>query len=475
MSTAAPLKFQNTLTRQLEEFKPLVPGQASLYTCGPTVYNYAHIGNFRAYIFEDLLRRVLQLNGYKVNQVMNLTDVDDKTIRDSQKAGLSLNDFTAIYKKAFFEDLKALHIEPAEHYPAATDYIPQMIAMIETLLTKGHAYLADDKCVYYKISAFPEYGKLAKIDMANQRSGTRISTDEYEKESVADFALWKAWDAKDGEVKWDSPWGLGRPGWHIECSAMSHAILGPHFDMHTGGIDNMFPHHEDEIAQSEACHGCKYVNTWLHCAHLQVNNTKMSKSLGNFFTVRQLLDAGFTGAEIRYALISTHYRMSLNFLIDPATKNSESLLQARSAIQRFQNFLGRLHDLGKDGAPSAEAAKVSDEAELAFRNALNDDMNISGALAAVFDFIRDANRLLDGGGLAKERALATLKVFNSILGVIQFEVKNEFPAEALALLEERAAVRKAKDFKRSDEIRDALKVMGFVVEDSATGAKLKKI
>ena len=333
------LSFLNTMTRQQEVFKPIDEKNVKLYTCGPTVYNYAHIGNFRAYIFEDLLRRTIKLNGYNITQTMNLTDVDDKTIRDSQTAGMALDDFTAQYKEAFFEDIDTLKIERAEYYPSATDHIEDMIEMIKTLIDKGFAYQADDKCVYYSINKFDQYGKLAKIDRKNQRAGVRIKNDEYEKESVSDFALWKAYSEADGDVKWDSPWGPGRPGWHIECSAMSKATLGKHFDLHTGGIDNMFPHHEDEIAQSEACNDCKYVNYWMHCAHLQVNGKKMSKSLGNFHTIRELTDKGWTGAEIRWVLLATHYRVGLNFEINSETLESKSLTEAKTAIQRINNFL----------------------------------------------------------------------------------------------------------------------------------------
>ena len=304
------LQFFNTMNRRVEPFRSINPGEVRMYTCGPTVYNYAHIGNFRAYMFEDLLRRTLEFFGYRVRQVMNLTDVDDKTIRDSRAAGIPLRDFTQKYKQAFFEDLKTLNIEPAEVYPAATDHIPQMIRLISILMEKGFGYRAEDGSVYFSIEKFPDYGKLAKIDRENQRSGVRIKNDEYAKDSVADFALWKAWDELDGDVAWDSPWGRGRPGWHIECSAMSSEYLGDSFDIHTGGIDNMFPHHEDEIAQSEAATGKKWVNYWLHCAHLMVNGEKMSKSLGNFYTLRDLEAMGWRGREIRWVLLGAHYRKS---------------------------------------------------------------------------------------------------------------------------------------------------------------------
>jgi len=445
-----------------------------MYTCGPTVYNYAHIGNFRAYVFEDLLRRALKLNDYKVTQVMNLTDVDDKTIRDSQKAGMSLNDFTAIYKKAFFEDLEKLRVEPAEHYPAATDHIPQMIEMIEILVEKGYAYIAEDKCVYYSIDKFEHYGCLAKIDRENQMTGTRVKTDEYEKESVSDFALWKAWDEADGDVKWDSPWGPGRPGWHIECSAMAKATLGNHFDMHTGGVDNMFPHHEDEIAQSEAANGCKYVNYWMHCAHLKINNAKMSKSLGNFYTLPQLIEKGWTGEEIRYMLISTHYRAGLNFIIEQGAEVSESLSNARSAINRLQNFIERIKDKA-DGALSDELADLCQKAKDEFKDQINDDLNISGALGKMFDFVRDGNKVLDSDESVNHEAfLDTLKYFNRILDVMNFENGSDVPAEILALAEERQQARADKNWGRSDEIRDILKAQGWIIEDSPAGPKVKK-
>ena len=469
-----PLSFLNTMSRETEVFTPINPGEVRVYTCGPTVYNYAHIGNFRAYIFEDLLRRVIQLNGLKVTQVMNLTDVDDKTIRDSQKAGMSLNDFTAIYKEAFFKDLKTLNVEPAEHYPAATDHIPHMIEMIETLIEKDYAYVADDKCVYYSIDKFEHYGCLAKIDRENQMSGTRVKTDEYEKESVSDFALWKAYDKADGDVKWDSPWGPGRPGWHIECSAMAKATLGDHFDMHTGGVDNMFPHHEDEIAQSEAANGCKYVNYWMHCAHLKINDAKMSKSLGNFYTLPQLTEKGWTGAEVRYMLIATHYRAGLNFVVETGAEKSESLSNARAAIGRLQNFIERINDKA-DGPLTDELKALCDKSKDEFLDALNDDLNISGALGKMFEFVREGNRLLDSkDDINKELLLDALFFFNRILDVMNFEVSNEIPTDIQALADARVQARADKEWARSDELRDQLKELGWVIEDSRQGQKIKK-
>ena len=307
------MKVFNSLTRGMEELKPLADNEIRLYTCGPTVYNFAHIGNFRAYAFEDVLRRTVKFNGMKIRQVMNLTDVDDKTIRGANAAGVALTDYTKTYKDAFFADLAKLNIEPAEVYPAATDHIPEMIELVSKLVESGVAYQSDDGSVYFNVRKFPGYGKLAHIDFDNQRTGARCASDEYDKENVGDFALWKAWEESDGPVGWDSPWGRGRPGWHIECSAMSMKYLGETFDLHTGGIDNLFPHHENEIAQTEAATGKPFVNTWMHCAHLMVNGEKMSKSLGNFFTLRDLIEKGWSGREIRYVLVNSHYRQGLNF------------------------------------------------------------------------------------------------------------------------------------------------------------------
>lgn len=297
------MQVYNSLSRSKEELRTIEPGHVKLYTCGPTVYNFAHIGNFRAYTFEDVLRRALLFNGFRVTQVMNLTDVDDKTIRGSLAAGVPLKSFTQPYIQAFFDDLKTLNIQPAEHYPAATDHIAEMIALVAKLFERGLAYTSEDGSVYFSVGKLQGYGKLAHLDRENLRAGARVAQDEYEKESYGDFALWKGWDASDGDVVWESPWGRGRPGWHLECSAMSMRYLGETFDLHTGGIDNLFPHHENEIAQAEGATGKPFVTYWMHCAHLRVNGEKMSKSLGNFFTLRDLVDKGWSGREIRTVLI----------------------------------------------------------------------------------------------------------------------------------------------------------------------------
>ena len=464
--------FFNTMGRVREEFKPLHPGEAKMYTCGPTVYNFAHIGNFRAYLFEDLLRRTLKYFNYKVTQVMNLTDVDDKTIRDSKAAKISLNEFTAKYKKAFFEDLKTLNIDPAEFYPAATDHIQEMIALIQALLDRGFAYQAEDKSIYFTIAKFPEYGKLARIDMENQRAGVRVKNDEYAKDSVADFALWKAWDENDGDVCWDSPWGKGRPGWHIECSAMSMKYLGKTFDIHTGGIDNMFPHHEDEIAQSESANGCRYVNYWLHCDHLIVNGEKMSKSLGNFFTLRDLAQKGYAGAELRWVLLGTHYRKKLNFSFDACE-------QARAVLKKFNELFLRLKEANGAGGDE-EIRDFAAKCRNNFAAALADDLNIAEATAAVFALQHEANRLMDLGKLSAagaEAVRAQFRDFDRIYGVFNVDSAGvpEIPADIMKLAEERFQARKNKDFAQSDKLRDQLKSQGWSVEDAPGGFRVKKL
>jgi len=467
------IKFFNTMERRVVDFTPLKPGEVGLYTCGPTVYNFAHIGNFRAYTFEDILKRTLEFFGFKVRQVMNLTDVDDKTIRDSRAAGLPLRTFTEKYKKAFFEDIKALNIEPAAVYPAATDHIPEMISLINILMDKGFAYQAEDKCVYFSIEKFPAYGRLARIDRENQRAGVRINTDEYAKDSVADFALWKAWDENDGDVKWDSPWGPGRPGWHIECSAMSSKYLGTAFDIHTGGIDNMFPHHEDEIAQSEAATGKKWVNYWLHCEHLMLNGEKMSKSLGNFYTLRDLQAKGWRGPEIRWVLVGAHYRKKLNFTFD-------ALAQARETLNRFAAFFARMRGVTADGDGS-EIRGQTDAALEKFGAAMADDLNTAEAVAQLFELSREANRLADAGTLSKAGAaevLAAFRKFDSIIGCLDVDKEpeaEEVPPELAQLAEQRAAARKAKNFAESDRLRDEIAAKGYLIEDVPGGGwRLKK-
>ena len=445
----------NSLTRRNEELKPLEANEIRLYTCGPTVYNYAHIGNFRAYAFEDVLRRVVQFNGMKIRQVMNLTDVDDKTIRGANAAGVKLTDYTKTYKDAFFADLKKLNIQSAEVYPAATDHIPEMIALVEKLVEKGVAYKSEDGSVYFNVHKFPGYGKLAHIDFDHQQTGARCAADEYDKENVGDFALWKAWEESDGPVGWDSPWGKGRPGWHIECSAMSMKYLGETFDLHTGGIDNLFPHHENEIAQAEAATGKPFVKTWMHCAHLRVNGEKMSKSAGNFFTLRDLIEKGYTGREIRYVLINAHYRQGLNF--------------AFSALDDARKSLARI-DACVEKATAGEAPEWAKARLDEFATAVNDDLNMPKAFAALFELVRDTNS--HGGG----PVLDIFRRMDEVLGVIFFgkAEKTEVPAEVQALLDKRAEARKAKDWALSDKLRDEISAAGWLVKDSREGQSVSK-
>jgi cysteinyl-tRNA synthetase len=439
-----------------------------MYTCGPTVWNYPHVGNYRAYVFEDLLRRYLKYRGYEVMQIMNLTDVEDKIIRNSQQAGIALHDFTAIYKQAFFEDLRLLNIEPAEGYPAATDHIPDMVALITQLLERGYAYEMEGS-VYYRIDRFPSYGKLAHLETQALQSGAsdRVDSDDYSKDNVRDFALWKAWAPEDGEVFWDTELGRGRPGWHIECSAMSMKYLGPHFDIHTGGEDNIFPHHENEIAQSEAATGTTFVNYWLHCRHLLVDYQKMSKSLGNFYTLRDLLDKGFKPKGIRYALLATHYRQPMNFTLD-------SLHAAEHAVQRlldFQQALQTAHGSGFDVQPLLQQTQQD------FAAALDDDLNISGALGAVFDMVREVNRAMAKAQLSEENAqqvMALLQRFDTVLGLLALD-EETVDSQVEALVHARQEARQQRDFARADALRDQLRELGYTVEDTPQGPRLKRL
>lgn len=455
------LQFFNTLTRRKEDFVPLNPPHVGMYTCGPTVYNYAHIGNLRAFMFEDLLRRYLEYRGFEVKHVMNITDVEDKIIRAIRESGKSLRDATDFYTQEFFRDLDTLNIKRAQIVPRATETIPEMIKLIEILVARKHAYVAEDGSVYFSIKSFRDYGKLAHLDFDNLQFGARVAQDDYDKEHAADFALWKAWDEKDGDVKWPSPWGDGRPGWHIECSVMSMKHLGETFDIHCGGEDLIFPHHEDEIAQSEAATGKPFVRYWLHNAHLLVEGKKMSKSLGNFYTLRDLLAKGWTGREVRYELISAHYREQLNFTFD-------GLQGARSSLQRIDEFLLKLQEVAGAEAQSRPTALVSE-----FEAALDDDLNISAALGALFEFVRDANKR----AVAPEEAAGILSAwrrFDEALG-IGFPVRSDVPADVQGLVEQRQAARKAKDFKRSDEIRDELAKQGWIIEDTPKGPRAKRV
>ncbi|MEW6278902.1 MAG: cysteine--tRNA ligase [Candidatus Eremiobacterota bacterium] len=475
------LRFFNTLTRETEEFRPIEPGRVKLYTCGPTVYNFAHIGNFRTYVFEDVLRRALKYFGFLVTQVMNLTDVEDKIIRRSQEEKVPFREITERYIETFFEDLDRLNIERAEHYPKATESVDKMAEIIRKLVADGIAYRSEDGSIYYNIARFPAYGRLARIQVDELQAGARVKQDEYEKECACDFALWKAWDPGDGEVFWDGypDLGKGRPGWHIECSAMSIMLLGNHFDIHTGGVDNIFPHHQNEIAQSEAFTGETFVNYWLHSEHLQVESSKMSKSKGNFFTLRDLLDPAENPAgrawdpmAIRYLLLSAHYRSKLNFTFS-------ALEAASSSLEGIGNFLRRLRD--QRGTKEADVAALAEECRGEFDAAVEDDLNTPQALAAVFRLVCEGNRAMDVHGDIGTGAAAKLTdrllSFDRVLGLRleRFTQEESLPPEVRKLVEERQAARKARDFQRSDCLRDELlNVHGIVLEDTPQGVRWKR-
>lgn len=468
------LRLFNTLSRTVQEFVPLDPQgrKVGLYCCGPTVYDFGHIGNFRTFVFADLVRRYLELRGYEVTHVMNITDVEDKIIRRVRETGSGLTEYTGRYEQAFLEDSETLGLHPPHHRPRATDHIGPIIGLIRKLEQRGFAYLADGS-VYFSIERYRaagnHYGKLLNLNLDELRAGERVANDEYAKESVADFALWKARVPEDGEVFWPSPWGEGRPGWHIECSAMSMKLLGESFDLHLGGEDLIFPHHEDEIAQSEG--GCghsperPFVKYWLHGAHLLVEGKKMSKSLGNFFTLRDLLGRGFTGREIRYLLLTAHYRESFNFTLD-------GLAGARSALARIDECRGKLRSVA--GGAVADASPVLTDR---FTMAMDDDLNVSAAWAAVFDWVRDQNRRLSEETMTPTEAAAELAAWeriDSVLGV-GGAAEAEAPADILALAEARQAARKAKDFARADAVRDELKAKGWAIEDTPKGPRLKRL
>jgi cysteinyl-tRNA synthetase len=479
------IRLHNTLSGRVEGFVPIDPGAVKLYTCGPTVYDFPHIGNWRSYVFEDLLKRFLLYRGFRVLHVMNITDVDDKTIKGAHKQGVDLEEYTRPFIEAFHAEREMLNVLPADHYPRATDpeNIRGMVAIIKTLLDKGIAYRRDGS-IYFAIDKFPAYGRLSKINLDDRRPGARGDSDEYAKESVHDFALWKA--PKEGEPTWATEIGPGRPGWHIECSAMSARYLGPTFDIHCGGVDNIFPHHENEIAQSEAANGVKFVNYWIHGHHLVVDGEKMSKSKGNFYRLSDLLAKGHDPLDVRYLLVSTHYRKMLNFTF-------EALEQAVTARRRIGHFLRELGDVTKDGPAAPDVSRMVEEARAGFVAGLEDDLNIAEALASLFTLIKRANPLLAQGGMTRASAgrLAELvgetdKVLGirpSPIAAASGTISDGFPgsgaaavleSEILARIEDRQKARAAKDFALADRIRDELLAAGIVLEDTKDGVRWMK-
>ena len=461
------MKFYNTLHRKKEDFQPLEKGKVTLYTCGPTVYDYAHIGNFRAYIFEDLLRRYLEFSGYDVLQVMNITDIDDKTIRRSIEEKMSLEDFTDKYTLSFFEDVETLKIIPAHHYPRATEFISQMVETIKQLEDKGFTYTTEDGSVFFKISQFSDYGKLANLNPDQLKSGDRVEDDEYGKEEGRDFALWKGFKPQDGDVNWDSPWGKGRPGWHIECSVMSTHYLSNHFDIHCGGVDNIFPHHENEIAQSCAASGEGFVNYWLHNEHLLVDGQKMSKSMGNFYTLRDLLEKGFSPEALRYTLISTHYRSKLNFTF-------EKVKAAQKCINKLRELKRRLKKIDNE---EDEVLNSETETMLSkFSEKLGDDLNISGALGELFIWVNYLFAELDNDKLdccSAKGALFALRKIDSVLGVIDC-ANLEVDDIIHELIKDREKARSDKNWEKADEVRKQLDELGIVLDDTPEGTVWKR-
>ncbi len=461
------LKLYNTKVRRKEEFEPLHEGEVDIYSCGPTVYDVPHIGNLRTFVFADIVARYFKRRDLEVHNVMNITDVDDKTIRGSNEEGVSLREYTQKYTEYFMEDLDTLRIQPAWKYPRATEHIDQMLEVVEGLVEKGHAY-EHEGSVYFDISSYPEYGKLSGVvpEEHHSRQFGRLDQDEYERDDVRDFVLWKA--SKEGEPGWDSPWGQGRPGWHIECTAMSIEYLGETIDIHLGGVDLVFPHHENEIAQSEAYTGQEFVRHWVHPEHLLVEGEKMSKSKGNFYTLRDLLDQGYDPIAVRHLLLTAHYRRQLNFTL-------EGLDQSQQALSRLHDFADRVAEIPDD----AEGEDLSDEVASAlekFDAALDDDLNVPGAMAAVFELMREVNpKLAEGevGAQGRDRVLEFFEDADSVLGLIEHE-KGTVDEEIDALIEERQAAREAGDYARSDEIRDELLAQGIVIEDTPQGPRWRR-
>ncbi len=461
------LRFYNTLSGKKEPFVPLHPDKALIYTCGPTVYDYAHIGNFRSYIFEDLLRRYLKFKGYQVTQVMNITDVDDKIIRASKEAGKDIGDYTGKYIDAFFADLDALRIERAEFYPRATEHIPPMVSLVKRLQEKGFAYTRENS-IYFRLSDFPSYGKLSKIDLQGIKPGARIDLDEYGKEDVRDFVLWKG--KKEGEPFWETELGPGRPGWHIECSAMSMHYLGESFDIHTGGVDLIFPHHENEIAQSEAATGRQFVRYWLHCRHLIVEGEKMSKSKGNYYTLRDLLEEGYEPLAIRYLLLSTHYRRQLNF-------TREGLTQATHSLKNLGDFLLRLRQSKPIEGYNKALGKAVIEATAGMERALDNDLNISPALASLHQLVKEVNISLERGEVGEKNMKEVKEVldkYDRVTGILPAVEEEPLGETVRKLIAEREAARQMKEYHKADLIREKLRRMGIILEDTRDGVRWKR-
>ncbi len=461
------LRLKNTLTRQLEEFQPLENNLVRMYACGPTVYDYGHIGNFRTFVAVDILRRYLKYRGYEVRYVMNVTDIDDKIIKGIAATGKSLEEFTQFYTQEFLHDSAALHIEPPDVLPRATEHIGEMLDIMTQLSEHGHTYQSDGS-LYFSINSFPRYGRLSGLKLEGNQAGARVDVDEYEKADARDFVLWKA-SKEAHEPRWDSPFGEGRPGWHLECSTMSMKYLGETFDLHCGGVDLIFPHHENEIAQSEGATGKPFVNRWLHVEFLLVEGEKMSKSKGNFYTVRQLMEQGYSPMAIRYLLLSVPYSTQLNFTL-------KGLQEADSALEKLRNFRRRVSEFDGTLETSSNVQPMVERASETFQAAMDDDLNTSKALAVVHDLRRDINTAMDAGQFShddKELVLSLLARLDTVFGVLGEEEKAMLEPEIEALIAERNEARKLRKFARADEIRNQLAERGIILEDTPQGTKWK--
>jgi cysteinyl-tRNA synthetase len=462
------MNLHNTLTGRTEPLAPGVAGELRMYVCGPTVYGRAHIGNFRAFVATDLLRRTLRYKGWRVKEVMNVTDVDDKIIMLASKAGKDLRSFTAEHIRSFEEDRSALRLETPEFLPRATDHIPEMIDLVQRLIERGHTYSADGS-VYFKISTFPAYGRLSRLDVAGIKAGARVDTDKYDKENARDFVLWKAKADEPAWAQWDAPFGRGRPGWHLECSAMSMKYLGDTFDLHCGGVDLIFPHHENEIAQSECATGQPFVRHWMHVTHLLVDNETMSKSKGNFYTIPDLVERGYRPDAIRYLLSAAHYRKPLNFTWD-------GLHQAAASIDKVQGFVRRLGEVDRDGPPAPAVEEAVGKAREAFDRALDEDLNTAEALAAVHELVNEGNRLLVDGAVTREgaaRLRAQLESMDSIFAVFLPSEDRLSPSEQ-ALFDARQEARRRREFQKADEHRKTLEDLGVILEDTPKGTRWRR-
>jgi cysteinyl-tRNA synthetase len=462
------MNLYNTLSGRPEPLAPEKHGEVRMYVCGPTVYGRAHIGNFRAFVATDLLRRTLRYKGLRVKEIMNVTDVDDKIIQLAARAGQDLRTFTAEHIRSFEEDRAALRLETPEHLPRATDHIPDMIALVERLIARGHTYTADGS-VYFKISTFPAYGKLSRLDVAGIKAGARVDTDKYDKENARDFVLWKAKAEEPEWAQWDAPFGRGRPGWHLECSAMSMKYLGETFDLHCGGVDLIFPHHENEIAQSEAATGQPFVRHWMHVTHLLVDNETMSKSKGNFYTIPDLVERGYRPDAIRYLLSAAHYRKPLNFTWD-------GLHQAATSIDKVQGFVRRLDEVDREGPGSPAVEQAVARAREAFARALDDDLNTAEALAAVHELVNEGNRLLVEGAVTREaagRLRAQLESMDSVFAVL-LPGEDRLSSEEQALFDARQEARRRREFQKADEHRQKLEDMGVILEDTPKGTRWRR-